>query len=86
MCHVGQEPATELATDTGARRSSTFGPLLSKAQAANENALGDKIKNGGPRMPAYKLSLTDDDVNAVIAFLKTVERPLTKLALARAGE
>jgi mono/diheme cytochrome c family protein len=87
MCHVGQDPATELAEDSaGPRRQTTFGPLLSKAQAADEAKLFDKIKNGGPRMPAYKLALTDAEIKQVIAFMKTVERPLTKLALARAGE
>ena len=91
MCHVGQDPATEMGLATGSaaatpRRASTFGPLLSKAQAANEAALTEKIKNGGARMPGYKLTLTDDEVAHVVAFLKTVEKPLTKLALARAGE
>ena len=85
MCHVGQDPATELASDTG-RRAATFGPLLSKAQAANESALRDKIKNGGARMPGYSLALTDEEINHVIAFMKTIESPLTKLAAARGGE
>ena len=87
MCHVGQDPATELAEDSaGPRRQTTFGPLLSKAQAADEAKLFDKIKNGGARMPAYNLALTDDQIKQVIAFMKTIERPLTKLALVRAGE
>jgi mono/diheme cytochrome c family protein len=85
MCHVGQDPATELATD-GERRPGTFGPLLSKAQAANDAAVRDKIRNGGPRMPGYKLTLSDDEITNVVAFLKTVERPLTRLAQPRAGE
>jgi mono/diheme cytochrome c family protein len=86
MCHVGQDPATELATDTGARRQTTFGPLLSKLQAANEDKLREKIKNGGPRMPGYKLALTDDQIDQVMAFMKTVERPLTRLVSDRPGE
>ena len=44
------------------------------------------VYNGGPRMPGYKLALTDQQIDQVIAFLKTVERPLTKLAVARPGE
>jgi mono/diheme cytochrome c family protein len=86
MCHVGQDPATELATETSARRQTTFGPLLSKVQAANEEKLREKIKNGGPRMPGYKLALTDEQINQVMAFMKTVERPLTRLVSDRAGE
>jgi mono/diheme cytochrome c family protein len=86
MCHVGQDPATELATDTGARRESTFGPVLSKTVAADEAKLREKIKNGGPRMPAYNLALTDDDISQVIAFIKTLDQRLTKLAAPRGGE
>jgi mono/diheme cytochrome c family protein len=86
MCHVGQDPAIEMASDGAARQPSAFGPLLSKAKASNEAALREKINNGGPRMPGYKLALTDQQIDQVIAFLKTVERPLTKLAVARPGE
>jgi mono/diheme cytochrome c family protein len=89
MCHVGQEPATELASDAGGRRGGgarTMGPLLSKINAANEERLRDKIKNGGPRMPGYKLALTEEQITQLIGFLRTVERPLTSLAAARPGE
>jgi mono/diheme cytochrome c family protein len=89
MCHVGQDPATEMGLGTGAaapRRPSTFGPLLSRDQAADEAKLRDKITNGSARMPAYRLALTQDEIGQVIAFLKTVEQRMTKLALPRAGE
>ena len=89
MCHVGQDPATEMGLATGtpaSRRPSTFGPLLSKAQATDEAKLRDKITNGSARMPAYKLSLTPDEIGQVMAFLKTVEQRMTKLAIPRAGE
>jgi len=89
MCHVGQDPATEmgLGTGTGApRRASTFGPLLSKAQAVDEAAFRNKITNGSARMPAYKLALTPDEIGQVMAFLKTVDQRMTKLAIPRAGE
>lgn len=86
MCHVGQDPAVELGNDSAPRRQTTFGPLLSKALTVDAAALREKIKNGGPRMPGYKLTLTDEQVDQVIGFMKTFERPLTKLALVRAGE
>jgi mono/diheme cytochrome c family protein len=86
MCHVGQDPATEFASDVAAGQQTTFGPLLSKAQAANEEKLREKIKNGGTRMPGYKLALSDQQIDQVIAFLKTVKRPLTKLAIPYPGE
>ena len=38
------------------------------------------------RMPAYKLSLTPDEIGQVMAFLKTVDQRMTKLAIPRAGE
>ncbi len=88
-CHVGQDPATEMGLGTGTpapRRASTFGPLLSKAQAADEAKLRDTITNGSARMPAYKLSLTPDEIGQVMAFIKTVDQRMTKLAIPRAGE
>ncbi|MGE3513264.1 MAG: cytochrome c [Vicinamibacterales bacterium] len=86
MCHVGQEPATEMNTDSGARRPATLGPLLSKANTTNEAVLRRKIENGSRLMPGYKLALTSEQIDQVIAFMKTIEYPLTQLAMARAGE
>jgi mono/diheme cytochrome c family protein len=86
MCHVGQDPATEMAGDRAPRQRPTYGPLLSKAQASNEAALREKIRNGGPRMPGYNLALTDEQIDQLIAFIKTLDRPLTRLAVARPGE
>jgi len=85
MCHVGQEPATELA-DRAERRPATLGPLLSKTNASDETRLRQKIKEGSRLMPGYKHTLTDEQIAQVIAFMKTIERPLTRLAVARAGE
>lgn len=86
MCHVGQEPATEMATPAAERRPATMGPLLSKANTANETALRQKIKDGSRLMPGYKHALTDAQLDQVIAFMKTIEKPLTRIAMARAGE
>ena len=85
MCHVGQAPATELADGTSGQQW-TFGPLLSKTHAANETTLSEKIKNGGPKMPGYSLALTNEQIDQVIAFMKTIEEPLTKLANDLPGE
>lgn len=86
MCHVGQEPATEMATPAAERRPATLGPLLSKANTANDAALRQKIKEGSRLMPGYKHALTDAQIDHVIAFMKTIDKPLTRLAMARAGE
>jgi mono/diheme cytochrome c family protein len=85
MCHVGQEPATEFATES-ARRPATLGPVLSKAHAANETALRQKIRDGSRLMPGYKHTLNDDQINQVIAFMRTLDQPLTRLMVARPGE
>jgi len=85
MCHVGQEPATELATE-GARRPATLGPVLSKTPASNETTLRQKIKDGSRLMPGYKHTLTDEQISQVIAFMKTLDQPLTRLAVARPGQ
>jgi mono/diheme cytochrome c family protein len=86
MCHVGQEPATEMATHSAERRPATLGPLLSKANASDETRLRQKIKEGSRLMPGYKHTLTDEQIAQVVAFMKTIERPLTRLGVARAGE
>jgi mono/diheme cytochrome c family protein len=86
MCHVGQEPASEMTGDSAQRRPATLGPLLSKANASDEIKLRQKIKDGSRLMPGYKHSLNDGQIDQVIAFMKTIEQPLTRLAVARAGE
>ncbi len=85
MCHVGQEPAAEIST-ASERRPSTMGPLLSRANTTNEAALRQKIKDGNVRMPGYKLTLSDEQIDQVVAFMKTIDKPLTRLFAARPGE
>ncbi len=85
MCHVGQQPATEMAGTTTPRRS-TMGPLLSKANTVDEAALRQKINEGSALMPGYKLALSNEQVTQVIAFMKTLDRPLTRIFMTRAGE
>ena len=56
MCHVGQAPASEMATDVAQRRPATLGPLLSKTNASDEMKLRQKIKDGalGWRLPQVR--------------------------------
>lgn len=86
MCHVGQAPASEMATDAAQRRPATLGPLLSKTNASDEMKLRQKIKDGSRLMPGYKHTLNDEQIDQVIAFMKTIAQPLTRIAIARAGE
>ena len=86
MCHVGQQPATEMRGDNAPRRPATLGPLLSQANTADEERLRQTIEVGGVLMPGYRYALTEEQITQVIAFMKTIENPLTRLALDRPGE
>ena len=86
MCHVGQEPAAEMSSPNAERRPATMGPLLSRANTTNETALKQKIKDGSVKMPAYKYALTDQQIDQVVAFMKTIDKPMTRLFTDRAGQ
>ena len=78
MCHVAEDPGTEIER---AVLPGPFGPLLSNAKVlVDEAGIRAKILNGGPRMPGYRYALRAEEVTQVIAFMKTLQRPLTKLA------
>ncbi|MEA2939364.1 MAG: Cytochrome oxidase, cbb3-type, subunit [Alphaproteobacteria bacterium] len=56
--------------------SPTFGPALSKESAGgNDDVMREVITNGTPRMPGFKLLFDTDQINAIIAYLKTVPAP-----------
>ena len=63
-----------------------MGPVLSRARLSDEAAVRDKIRQGGPRMPGYQYALKDAQIAQLMAFLKTVEAPLTRLSVTRPGE
>ena len=87
MCHVGQEPGTERRDDENAPQvRPTLGPVLSPRHANDEAGLRETIRLGSERMPGYRYTLTDEQIDQVIAFMKTIDGPLTRLAVARPGE
>ena len=54
----------------------TYGPALNKAAAGgSEEAMRAFIVNGTERMPAFKYYLKATEIDAVIAYLKTVPVP-----------
>ena len=54
----------------------TYGPLLNKAAAAgNDEVLRAFIVNGTDRMPSFKYYLKPAEIDAVIAYLRTVPVP-----------
>jgi mono/diheme cytochrome c family protein len=54
----------------------TYGPALSKETASgNDEIIRGLISDGTPRMPAFKYYLERPQIDAVIAYLKTVPTP-----------
>ena len=53
--------------------SAQYGPVLSKDSASgNVGAMREVILNGTPRMPGFKYHFKPDQVDAIVAYLKTV--------------
>jgi mono/diheme cytochrome c family protein len=54
----------------------TFGPQLSRATLdGNESILRDVISNGMPHMPGFKHMYQADQIDSIVAYLKTVPAP-----------
>ena len=54
----------------------TFGPLLDKTAAAgNDEVMRAFIANGTERMPAFKYYLKPAEIDAIIAYVRTVPVP-----------
>jgi mono/diheme cytochrome c family protein len=54
----------------------TFGPVLSKDTASgNDEVIRGVISDGTPRMPGFKYYLERPQIDAIIAYLKTVPVP-----------
>ncbi len=54
----------------------TYGPSLNKATAAgNDEVMRAFIVNGTDRMPAFKYYLKPAEIDAIIAYVKTVPAP-----------
>ena len=56
--------------------ANTFGPTLSKESAGgSEEVMRATITNGTPRMPGFKLLFEPAQIDAIVAYLKTVPAP-----------
>jgi mono/diheme cytochrome c family protein len=54
----------------------TYGPLLSKAASGgDEGRMRNIILEGTTRMPAFKYYLQSDQVDAIIAYVRTIPAP-----------
>jgi mono/diheme cytochrome c family protein len=59
----------------------TYGPVLNKTSAAaNDEVMRVIINNGSDRMPAFKYYLKPAEVDAIVAYLRTVPAPVVRAA------
>jgi mono/diheme cytochrome c family protein len=73
VCHLPQNPG-----------SATYGPPLDKTAANGDNALmKEVIQNGLVKMPGWKYTLKDSDIDDVIAYVRTL--PVRPAPAARPG-
>jgi mono/diheme cytochrome c family protein len=64
----------------------TYGPLLNKTAAGgDEGRMRNIILEGTTRMPAFKYYLQGDQVDAIIAYLRTVPPPAAAAAASPAA-
>jgi mono/diheme cytochrome c family protein len=67
-----------LAPSLGAK---TYGPVLHKATVGgSDDAMRAIIVNGTERMPAFKYYLSPSDIDAIIAYVRTVPAPVVRAA------
>jgi mono/diheme cytochrome c family protein len=45
-------------------------PVLGSGQPVNDATVKEKIRNGGPAMAAYKYTLSDDDLNDLVSYIR----------------
>src|SRR5262249_39094108 len=58
------------------RTSALYGPALSKASlGGQDDAMREVILNGTPRMPGFKHYFERGEIEAIVAYLKTVPAP-----------
>jgi len=56
--------------------SGQYGPTLSKDSAGGrDDVIRDVIANGTPRMPGFKYQFEPTQIEAIVAYLKTVPTP-----------
>jgi mono/diheme cytochrome c family protein len=59
-----------------ALNAKTYGPPLNKqAGGGDDDIMREYINNGTPRMPAFKYYLKPDEIEAIIAYVRTVPVP-----------
>jgi mono/diheme cytochrome c family protein len=73
VCHVNVQ-----------QRAALYGPALSKESLGGQaDVMREVISNGTPRMPGFKHHFERSEIDAIVAYLKTVPAPA---AAAAAGQ
>lgn len=64
LCHLGMPT-----------KYRTYGPILSRdiVEALGDEVVRERIMEGSARMPGFKYTLTVNEVDGIIAYLKTVK-------------
>ena len=66
VCHVKMQVTT----------GGQYGPVLSKASlGGQEDVMREFISNGTPNMPGFKYNFEPEQIDAIVAYLKTVPVP-----------
>jgi mono/diheme cytochrome c family protein len=56
--------------------SGQYGPVLSMSTlGGKEDVMREVISNGTPRMPGFKIQFQPNQIDAIVAYLKTVPTP-----------
>ena len=64
----------------------TYGPALNKeAGGGDDDVMREFITNGTPRMPAFKYYLKQDQIEAIISYVRTVPVQAAAAPARRAG-
>ena len=67
-----------------ARNAKTYGPMLNKTAGGGDDAVvREYITDGTPRMPAFKYFLQPAEIDAIIAYIRTVPVPAPTPAVPR---
>ena len=75
LCHLLYIVGT-VNGQTAVMKGRLIGPMLSKDLVTKaEDSVRQQIMNGGQRMPGFQYALTPTQINAIIEYLKTVEKP-----------
>lgn len=65
VCHLKQQIGT-----------TTYAPALSKDTLGGKaNVIHDVIENGTPHMPSFKIQFSPPQIDAIVAYIKTVPEP-----------